>query len=219
MAKKNKTTDETTVKTFVNPETPEQAREVTVSDTIFARTYLVPIAAQGKKLRELIQEAAMQTLYRAFGNDNFDYINKLHGVISDNLSQADAKKFKVWIEKYSPTVQRLTKKGKSFRKDTSESANPFDFVSAVENPWFMVNMSTDDEVNAKIQAIFSLINVDKSIDSLIKKIEKQLEADNVEAQDIPSVRLRLAALKETLTLVPANQRKAKEQTTEQAEAA
>lgn len=185
------------VATLPNPETPEQARALKITDKQFENA-IIKIRKTGKELRELVQTAAIQAMLAAFGNENYDRINTLFDCVAENMSSSDAKKLKIWFEKYAPLVLRKTDKGNRFRKDTSDSANAFDFVSAHENPWYEVELHTIEEV----LKMLNLTNIDSGINSLIKKIEKAIENDAIEGGTVQEFQAKADALKGLLT--PAN---------------
>lgn len=207
---KTKTTTTTakakTTTTLANPQNPDEARALGIDDGKYSKQYLNVISATGKKLRQLVQDAAIFALLRAYGHDNFDYVNKLHATVMASMSKSDADKLKVWFETYAPCVLRKVEDGHSFRKDKSKSANSFDFESAHANPWYDVPMMSHDDV----QKLLSGANIQKRLENIIKTAEKAIENNEVEPNDVESIKATIEAIRpiaqgfDTASQAPAN---------------
>ncbi len=199
MSKKSQKTTKTPTtetNTAINPQSPEDAQAIVMGSTDFMSTYIAVIAQTSMALRELVQNGAMQSLLRAYGEDNFDYINKLFVTVEQNMSIANAKQLRVWFETYSPAKLRKTDKGHTFRKDTGDEALDFDFVNAALNPWYGIELLTGSEA----KSLYSVANLDSSIENLIKKANKAINDGTVENEEL--VALRINALQELLDAAP-----------------
>lgn len=195
--RKTMTNTNTQPKTAIIPDNTEHARTLVLDSGKYKTQYLAPIARTSKKLRELVQDAAIQAMLQAFGHENYDFMNKLFTVVEDNMSKSNAKQLRVFFEKYAPVVMRKTDEGYRLRKDTKDNANEFDFVQAFENPWFTIDLKTDDE----IQAMFSFAKLNSAIEALIKKAEKAIEGESVENPDeLPLIMEKVNLLKDVTAI-------------------
>lgn len=184
---------------FVAPSTPEEARKGLVSEAQFKTKFLNPIGKTGQKLRDLIQEACLIAMARAYGNENYDYYNKLFSVVEDSCSKAQAKQVKLWIMKFAPVRHTKTQdKTYSFRKDTKTDANTFDFELAYTTPWYTMELITFGEA----EALYSAQKLETTIKSLITRTEKKIQANLVEKGDVTQLRLTLKALKTCVAHTP-----------------
>lgn len=182
-----------TITTFVAPNTTDEALNMVVDSKQYQNKYLKPIGVTGKKLRELVHQAAMQALLLVYGSNQtrYDYFNDLMTTVEGNLSKTQAKQLVSWVEKYSPTRYVKVKDGFSFRKDKGDNAKAFDIQMAFENPFWDIELLT----MAEAQALLSGANFISRVENLIKKGEKALEEDKVESSDRDQIIATLESLK------------------------
>lgn len=138
---------------------------------------LPKIARQGKALRQLVQDTALQAMFMAFAHDDFTPYTKLYNVVVNNLSPKQGEVLKNWFTEFSPCRLAKTDKGSSFRKDKSENAKPFDFETAFETPWW--KMQSDAE--KALEAIALNANtLHEDIAKIIKNYQKVLDEGTVQ---------------------------------------
>lgn len=182
--------------------TREKALGSVVSSDKFSKM-LGNIVNSSNTLAQITHEAAITALIQAFAHDNFDYLTRLYkAVLSSKNGVNTAKQIVIWAQTYSPARLTVTKQGKVFRKNKKEKA--FDFIEAMANPYYTVELMTEDEAKR-----FTVEDLEKAIDSLVKRAEKALQGEAkkhfVEDEDKPAIHARLEAVKQArnITVFPA----------------
>ena len=158
------------------------------SDKDFDRTLKI-IKSSGLRFRESVQDAAMYALLKAMVQDNFDPANRLMLAVIESTSARNQAQLQLWFQTFGPFAWRKTDDmrypdGKKFRKDTSESANPFDADSAFNKPWYTVEGTTAEEDAAVLKKLFGSDTAIDKAKKIIKDITKNLEKGTMANPDL-----------------------------------
>lgn len=181
---------------------PEKALKAVKNQETFNKG-LQSVLKQEVKTSEEIHVLAIDSLVQAFAHDNFDYLMRLYNTCKKMRNGENiAKQITKWAETYSPAQLRTTKSGKSFRKDKRDTANEFDFIEAMQNPWYAVKLLTEDEAAKK----YGSKELEAAMLSLIKKAKKAVKQEGkfaTEQKDVPAMKARIRVLESALeTVIP-----------------
>lgn len=193
----------------VVPKDATQAASMVMTPSEFKSKFIAPIGVTGKKLRELVHNAAYQSILLVYASNqtNYDFLNQLQTAVLNNLSASDSKKLIQWIMTYSPTRYVKTKDGYTFRKNTKDDSPDFDFEQAFANPYHTLGDSPKDELDK----LLSISNLGTAFENLIKRYEKALEDGKVKKDDRASIENILETMRAIPINVPSNDETAKKE--------
>ncbi len=155
----------------------QQAKSGSLDEGIF-NSLLKDIKVNNKNLKELIQDAAIQSILWAYVHKDYDKASKLALVVREDLSRSQFTQLKDWFLAFGPFAWRKTEDpnyeslgGFKFRKSNSKDANDFDLDGASKTLWYTLKNEESEETETKTLFPSAFM---RRIDRLIGDIDKAI---------------------------------------------